>query len=141
MYQFNSLVISYIHTHTHIYYNFVILLVATLRITNNIFTYHSLIWVNTKFISVLYKNFAPIKLCPSLLCTVIVIQMTFLYIISPSTQFNNSFFMQFFSNLQEEKCYKNTFYGNVFIFVVSFTTALYCFIWICITAQCPVILI
>ena len=35
-----------------------------LLIAINIFTYHNLTLINTNFISVLYKNLAPVKLYP-----------------------------------------------------------------------------
>lgn len=47
-----------------------------------------MVHIKTDFISVIYKNFAPKQLCVfPLLCTIFIIQVRSMYIISPPTQF------------------------------------------------------
>ena len=109
-----------------------------LLIAINIFTYHNLTLINTNFISVLYKNLAPVKLYPRLLHVLIIVQNIFLYIISPSTQFNIFPFCSCFLNTWETRKVLQTnihLWQFVFIQIVTFINALYSFLSIWVTVQ------
>lgn len=113
----------------------VIFLMVAMRITTNIIIYHNLVCRNTNLISTVYKIFIPSYISGPLLCHIIVIQMTSLYIISLITAIIISL-CSFLLNLIEEKSYKqkiNLYCFFIFIYVVTLTSALHFFMWICFT--------
>lgn len=108
---FNSFVIS-------IFFSLeIIFFVVVLGIMINIVMYIKLVWIHTNLISLVYKNLAHVKLCSfPLICAVRVIQITPLYIVCPSKQNCNYYFvwLSFKSDRTKTKLQTKKYFCAVF---------------------------
>lgn len=115
---------------------------VALEITTNILIYNNLVWINTNLIIIAYKNFTPIKLHPpSLLCCYCHINHIS-YIVCPTTQVYNYCFVQLSLKCDGRKHYKQKIhlYCHLYFPRMTFTSALYFFMWIWVIIKCSFIL-